>query len=126
LQQPSYDDDALELPLQLSYDDDALGQPLEQPSYDDDALELPLQLSYDALQPRSVPFRMVRSVTEPVARQIVALIGQSFHYLGKINWMRVGILFLKKVCVSRFFSSFYPLFTRKYRDFRKTEEKTAF
>jgi hypothetical protein len=33
LQQPSYDDDALELPLQLSYDDDAL--------------ELPLQLSYD-------------------------------------------------------------------------------
>jgi hypothetical protein len=69
----------LELPLQLSYDD-ALELPLQQPSYDDDALELPLQLSYDdalelplqqlsydALQPRSVPFRMVRSVTEPVA-----------------------------------------------------------
>jgi hypothetical protein len=37
----------LELPLQLSYDDDALELPLQQPSYDDDALELPLQLSYD-------------------------------------------------------------------------------
>jgi hypothetical protein len=69
---------------------------------------------------------MVRSVTEPVAGQIVALIGQSFHYLGKINWVRVGLLFLKKVCIARFFPSFYALFTRKYRDFRKTEEKTAF
>jgi hypothetical protein len=66
LQQPSYDD-ALVLPLQLSYDDDALVLPLQQLSYDDDALVLPLQqLSYDALQPRSVPFRMVRSVTEPL------------------------------------------------------------
>jgi hypothetical protein len=38
----------LELPLQLSYDDDALELPLQQPSYDDDALELPLQQpSYD-------------------------------------------------------------------------------
>jgi hypothetical protein len=56
----------LELPLQqLSYDD-ALELPLEQLSYDD-ALVLPLQqLSYDALQPRRFPFRMVRSVTEPV------------------------------------------------------------
>jgi hypothetical protein len=66
LQQPSSYDDALGQPLQQpSYDDDALGQPLQQPSYDD-ALVLLLQLSYDALQPRSVPFRMVRSVTEPL------------------------------------------------------------
>jgi hypothetical protein len=86
-----------------------LGQPLQQPSYDD-ALELPLQLSYDALQPRSVPFRMVRSVTEPVAGQIVALIGQSFHYLGKINWVRVGLLFLKKVCIAQFLSLFLLTF----------------
>lgn len=43
---------------------------------------------------------MVRSVTEPVAGQIVALIGQTFHYLGKIYWVRVGLLFSKKMCIA--------------------------
>lgn len=43
---------------------------------------------------------MVRSVTEPVAEQIVALIGQSFHYLGKIDCVRVGLLFSKKMCIA--------------------------
>ena len=53
---------------------------------------------------------MVRSVTEPVAGQIVALIGQSFHYLGKIYWVRVGLLFQKKVCIARFLSLFLRTF----------------
>jgi len=39
----------------------------------------------------------------------------------------VSEYFLAKKCVLRdFYSYFYPLFTRKYCDFRKTEEKTAF
>jgi hypothetical protein len=70
---------------------------------------------------------MVRSVTEPVAGQIVALIGQSFHYLGKINWVRVGLLFLKKVCIARFF---FPLFTHFLRVniaiFAKLKKKRLF
>jgi len=122
--QLSYDDDdALELPLQPSYDDDALELPLQQPSYDDDALELPLQLSYDALQPRSVPFRMVRSVTEPVA-------GKSCHLLAKVStiWSKyVGCVseffFLKNRVLGDFFCYFYPLFTRKYCDFREFKKK---
>lgn len=70
---------------------------------------------------------MVRSVTEPVAGQIVALIGQSFHYLGKINWVRVGLLFLKKSVYCLIFIAIFTHFLRvNIAIFAKLKKKRLF